>query len=63
MMMRKVIFYPLYQETLVVESSMFESVEHGAAYTHHYTLKTPSAASWSIESLCRELADKIDEGP
>jgi len=61
MMRRKVIFYPLYEETLVVESTSFDDLHYGASYTHHYTLKTPVAAQWSISSLLRELADRLEE--
>lgn len=60
MMRRKVIFYPLYEETLVVESTEFDDLQYGATYTHHYTLKTSSAATWSTSSLLRELADRLD---
>jgi hypothetical protein len=60
MMMRKIIFYPLYEETMVVESVTWDTVEHGVSYTHHYTLKTPRAVSWEVEDLCRELADHLD---
>jgi len=56
----KVIFYPLYAETLVVESLEFDSMTNGVSYTRHYTLKTPSAASWSASSRLRELADRLD---
>jgi len=61
MMHRKIIFYPLYEETLVVENLSFDDYSNGVSYTHHYTLKTHAAASWTISSLLRELADKIEE--
>jgi hypothetical protein len=61
MMRRKVIFYPLYQETMVVENVSFDEVRDGVSYTHHYTLKTPAAPSWSLSSLLRELADRLDQ--
>jgi hypothetical protein len=60
MMRRKLVFYPLYEETLVVENVSFDDVDNGVSYTHHYTLKTHAAAQWSMPSLLRELADKID---
>ncbi len=56
----KVIFYPFYEETLVIESLIFDSYEHGTDYRNHYTLKTPRARSWSASSRLRELADRID---
>ena len=59
-MMRKVIFYPMYEETLVIESVSFETTEHGVDYTHHYTLKTPTAAKWPMSDLLRELSDRLD---
>jgi hypothetical protein len=59
-MRRKIVMYPMYEETLVVESLMFESIENGVDYTHHYTLKTPAAGAWSLPGLLRELADRID---
>jgi hypothetical protein len=52
--------YPMYEETLVVESLMFDSLENGVDYTHHYTLKTPRAGAWELSHLLRELADKIE---
>jgi hypothetical protein len=58
----KVIFYPMYDETIVVESLAFDSLTNGVDYTHHYTLKTPRAGSWAASSLLRELADRIDSG-
>jgi hypothetical protein len=56
----KVVFYPLYEETLVIESLAFDSLTSGADYTHHYTLKTHNAARWSAASRLRELADHLD---
>jgi hypothetical protein len=56
----KVIFYPMYEETLVIESLLFDNFENGVDYTHHYTLKTPKAASWSASSRLRELADRLE---
>lgn len=63
MMRRKVIFYPLYEETIVIESVQFDGFTNESSYTHHYTLKTPRAVSWSISSLLRELADQLDSEP
>jgi hypothetical protein len=60
-MRRKVIFYPLFEDTMAIESIAFDDLHYGASYTHHYTLKTPSAAQWSMSSLLRELADRLDE--
>lgn len=60
-MRHKIIFYPLYQETLVVQNLSFDEVTNGVSYTHHYTLKTPTAARWSVSSLLRELADRLDQ--
>jgi len=60
-MRRKVVFYPLYEDTMAIESVDFDGFENGVSYTRHYTLKTPSAASWSVSSLLRELADRLDE--
>jgi hypothetical protein len=60
MMRRKVIFYPMYEETLVVESTSFDDLTYGASYTHHWTLKTPRAATWGLSSLLRELADRLE---
>jgi len=60
MMRRKVIFYPMYEETLVVESLSFDDVCDAVSYTHHWTLKTPRAAQWSAAGLLRELADRLD---
>jgi hypothetical protein len=59
-MRRKVIFYPMYEETLVIESVQFDGWENQTSYSHHYTLKTPAAGSWKINDLLRELADTID---
>jgi len=56
----KVVFYPLYAETLVIETLDFDDVTAGTRYTNHYTLKTPKAASWSAASRLRELADRLD---
>jgi len=61
MMRRKIVFYPLYEETMAVESVDFDGFDSSVSYTHHYTLKTHAAASWTIASLLRELADKIEE--
>jgi hypothetical protein len=58
----KVTFYPMYEETLVIESLVFDTLENGVDYTHHYTLKTPHARSWSSSSWLRELADRLDSG-
>jgi hypothetical protein len=58
----KVVFYPMYEETLVVESLTFDSLTNGVTYTHHYTLKTPRARTWEQSSLLRELADRLDSG-
>jgi hypothetical protein len=63
MMRRKVIFYPLYEETIAIESVAFDGHNNDVSYTHHYTLKTPRAGSWSISSLLRELADELDIEP
>lgn len=60
MMRRKVIFYPLYQETFAIESVDFDGYDNSVSYTHHYTLKTPAAGSWTIASLLRELADILE---
>jgi len=60
MMRHKVIFYPMYEETLVVTGLSYDDVTNGAGYTHHYTLKTSRAPSWSLASLLRELADRIE---
>ena len=60
MMQHKVVMYPMYEETLVVTGLRFDGMEHGAEYTHHYTLKTSRAPSWDLSSLLRELADVID---
>lgn len=60
-MRRKVVFYPLYQETFAIESVDFDGYDNAVSYTHHYTLKTPSAPAWDLSSLLRELADRLDE--
>jgi hypothetical protein len=60
MMRRKVIFYPLYEETIAIESVAFDGYDNDVSYTHNYTLKTPAAASWDVASLLRELADRLD---
>lgn len=60
MMRRKIVMYPMYEETLVVESLVFDSLENGVNYTHHYTLKTPRAGAWELGSLLRELADQVE---
>lgn len=57
----KVVFYPLYEETLVIESLEFDSLENGVNYTHHYTLKTPKARRWRQSHILRELADRLDQ--
>jgi hypothetical protein len=57
----KVVFFPMYEETLVIESLQFDTLTNGVDYTHHYTLKTPRAASWSASSRLRELADHLDQ--
>jgi hypothetical protein len=57
----KVIFYPMYDETLVIESVQYDHLTSGVDYTHHYTLKTPRAATWSASSRLRELADRLEE--
>lgn len=56
----KVIFYPMYDDTLVIESVSYDNFTNGVDYTHHYTLKTPRAAAWSASSRLRELADRLD---
>ena len=56
----KVIFYPLYEETMVITNMEFDSLENGVGYTRHYTLKTPRANSWSDSSWLRELADRLE---
>lgn len=56
----KVIFYPMYEETLVIETLTFDGFENGVDYTHHYTLKTPRARGWSNSGWLRELADRLD---
>jgi hypothetical protein len=61
MMMRKITFYPLYEETLVIESVTYDGTDTAASYTHHWTLKTHQAAKWETQSLLRELADRLDE--
>jgi hypothetical protein len=60
MMRHKILFYPLYMETLVVVGTSFDHVENGVDYTRHYTLKTPQAAQWSMSHLMRELADRLE---
>lgn len=60
MMRYKVIFYPLYEETLVVTNLTFDNLPEGVDYVHHYTLKTPRAQKWSESSRLRELADRLD---
>jgi hypothetical protein len=59
----KVIFYPMYEETLVIESMAFDGFQNGVDYTRHYTLKTPRAPSWSHSGWLRELADRLDQSP
>jgi hypothetical protein len=59
-MQHRVVMYPMYEETLVVTGLRFDSIENGVDYTHHYTLKTSRAASWTLSSLLRELADRLD---
>jgi hypothetical protein len=56
----KVVFYPMYEETLVVESMSFDSLVNGTDFTSHYTLKTPAARKWERGHLLRELADRLD---
>jgi len=60
MMRHKVVLYPLYQETLVVYGTTFDTVTNGTDYTKHLTLKTTRAEVWQLSHLLRELADRIE---
>lgn len=60
MMRHRIVMYPMYEETLVVVGTAFDSVTNGADYTRHYTLKTSRAAQWEVSHLLRELADRLE---
>jgi len=49
----------MFDETLVVLTTMFEQYERGSDFTKHYNLKT-EGESWDLSGRLRELADQID---
>lgn len=56
----KVVLYPMFDETLAIVTTMFESYERGTDFTRHYQLKT-HGDGWDLEGRLRELADAVSE--
>lgn len=54
----KLVMWPMFDQTLVVVSTMYEHYERGSDYTRQYQLKT-EGSDWDLEARLRELADTI----
>jgi hypothetical protein len=61
-MRHKIVMWPLFDETLVIVSTMYEGYERGSDYTSQYQLKT-EGDEWDLAGRLRELADRLDARP
>jgi hypothetical protein len=58
-MRHKIVMWPIFDETLVVVSTLYEGYERGTDYTYQLQLKT-IGDDWDLAGRLRELADQID---